>query len=57
MYNRSRKTSDSKQQYMLVLYGFVAVCILTVIFTVLNPKKNFKDIKIIDESAMLVHNG
>lgn len=44
-------------QYYVVIGAFVAVCIFTVIYVLLNPKKSFSQMPVIDDSAILVHNG
>jgi len=44
-------------QYYIVIGGFVGVCVLSVLYVLLNPKKIFAQMPVIDESAMLVHNG
>jgi cathepsin B len=43
--------------YYGVIGFFVAVCLFAVIFTFMNPKKKFSEMKIIDDSQILVHNG
>lgn len=57
MFQRSRKTNASKQQSYIVIGAFVGVCVLSVLYVLLNPKKSFAAMAVIDESAMLVHNG
>ena len=57
MFQRSKKTNASKQQYYIVIGAFVGVCVLSVLYVLLNPKKSFAAMPVIDESAMLVHNG
>lgn len=57
MFKRSRKTDNQMQQYYIVIGVFAAVCILSVGYVLLNPKKSFASMPVIDESAMLVHNG
>ena len=37
--------------------GFVAVCVAAVLYVLLNPKKTFAQMPVIDESQILVHNG
>jgi hypothetical protein len=40
-----------------VIGAFVAVCVIAVIYVLLNPKKSFAQMPVIDDSAILVHNG
>ena len=40
---------------MIILFCITMVVML--IYTVMNPKKNFSETPAIDESAILVHNG
>jgi len=40
-----------------VIGGFVAVCVAAVLYVLLNPKKTFAQMPVIDESQILVHNG
>ena len=44
-------------QYYVVIGGFVAVCVGAVLYVLLNPKKSFASMPVIDDSAILVHNG
>lgn len=44
-------------QYYIVIGAFVAVCVAAVIYVLLNPKKPFSTMPVIDESQILVHNG
>ena len=37
--------------------AFVAICVAAVVYVLLNPKKSFASMPVIDDSAMLVHNG
>lgn len=57
MLQRSRKVNPQKQQYYIVIGAFVGVCVLSVLYVLLNPKKSFASMPVIDESAILVHNG
>lgn len=50
MMRRSRKEDNTKMQYYLVIGGFVAVCIAAVLYVLLNPKKSFSQIPVIDDS-------
>ncbi len=44
-------------QYYVVIGAFVAICVAAVIYVLLNPKKSFGQMPVIDESQILVHNG
>ena len=57
MFQRSRKRDGSKQQYYIVIGAFVGVCVISTLYVLLNPKKSFASMPVIDESAILVHNG
>lgn len=41
----------------MVIYAFVGVCALSVLFVIFNPSTSFSRQNVIDESAILVHNG
>lgn len=57
MLKRSRKVDSSMQQYYIVIGAFVAICVASVLYVLLNPKKSFSAMQVIDESQILVHNG
>ena len=57
MLKRSRKVDTSMQQYYIVIGAFVAICVASVLYVLLNPKKSFSMMPVIDESQILVHNG
>jgi hypothetical protein len=57
MLKRSKKEGGQMQQYYIVIGVFVAVCVLSVLYVLLNPKKSFAQMPVIDETAILVHNG
>ena len=57
MLRRSKKEDNTKMQYYLVIGGFVAICVAAVLYVLLNPKKSFSHIPVIDDSQILVHNG
>jgi hypothetical protein len=42
---------------MMAVYFFVAVVVISIIYTLLNPKVDFEATPAIDDSAILVHNG
>lgn len=44
-------------QYYIVIGAFVAICVAAVLYVLLNPKKSFGLMPVIDESQILVHNG
>ena len=57
MFTRSKKKDSTMTQYYVVIGGFVAICIGAVLYVLLNPKKSFASMPVIDDSAILVHNG
>jgi len=57
MFRRSKKQDSTMMQYYIVIGAFVAVCVAAVIYVLLNPKKSFASMQVIDESQILVHNG
>jgi preprotein translocase subunit SecG len=57
MIKRSRKETKSMTEYYIVIGAFVAICIGAIIYVLLNPKKSFSQMQVIDESQILVHNG
>ena len=57
MLNRGKKRDSTMTQYYVVIGAFVGVCVLAVLYVLLNPKKSFAQMPVIDDSAMLVHNG
>lgn len=57
MFNRSKKADKTMTQYYIVIGAFVGICLLAVLYVLLNPKKSFAQMPVIDESAILVHNG
>jgi hypothetical protein len=44
-------------QYYMVIGGFVGICVVATLYVLLNPKKSFAQMPVIDDSAILVHNG
>ena len=57
MLKRSKKGTDSMAPYYGVIGFFIAVCVLSVFFTLVNPKKKFAEMSVIDDSQILIHNG
>ncbi len=57
MFTRSRKADNSMKNYYIVIGAFVGVCVLSVLYVLLNPKKSFAQMPVIDDTAILVHNG
>ena len=57
MLKRGRKQDNQMQQYYLVIGVFVAVCVVSVLYVLLNPKQSFASMPVIDDSAIMVHNG
>jgi hypothetical protein len=37
-------------QYYLVIGAFIAICVAAVVYVLLNPKKSFSQMQVIDES-------
>ncbi len=50
MLKRSKKQDNTMMQYYLVIGAFVAVCVAAVLYVLLNPKKTFAQLPVIDES-------
>lgn len=50
MLKRSRKQDNTMTQYYIVIGAFVAICVAAVIYVLLNPKKPFSTMPVIDES-------
>jgi hypothetical protein len=48
---------NTMTQYYFVIGGFVGVCLVAVLYVLLNPKQSFAQLPVIDDSAILVHNG
>lgn len=44
-------------QYYAVIAFFIASMVAALLFTILNPTQGFAQMPVIDESAILVHNG
>lgn len=57
MFKRSKRSDNTMTQYYIVIGAFVGVCVLAVLYVLLNPKKSFAQMPVIDDSAILVHNG
>ena len=57
MLTRSKKKDSTMTQYYVVIGAFVGICVLAVLYVMLNPKKSFAQMPVIDDSAILVHNG
>jgi len=57
MFKRSQKEGSRKNEYYAVVIFFVAVCVFAIGFSIYNPKPKFTDISVVDDSAILVHNG
>ena len=55
--SREKQKPSIMHQYTYVVWGFVATCIAALVYTIMNPAKSFAQMPVIDESAMLVHNG
>lgn len=57
MFKRSKKQQTGMSEYYMVIGAFVVVCVGAVLYVLLNPKKSFSAMPVIDESQILVHNG
>ena len=57
MMKRGKKGGDDMLSYKVVIGVFVVVCVASVLYVFLNPKKSMKDIPVVDEEAMLLHNS
>ncbi len=57
MFKRNKKVDSQMKQYYIVIGAFVGVCVLSVLYVLLNPKKSFAQMPVIDDTAILVHNG
>lgn len=57
MMRRGKKTNDQKQQYLLVIGLFCAVCVFAVLYTVFNPKPKLSEQMVIDDAQIMIHNG
>ena len=57
MLRRSKKVDTKKASYDMVIYGFIAICVGAVLFTVFSKKQKVAEMLIIDDAQMLVHNG
>lgn len=44
-------------EYYVVIGAFVAICVAAILYVLLNPKKSFSQMPVIDEGQILVHNG
>jgi hypothetical protein len=42
---------------MVAVGFFVVVVVISILYTLMNPKVNFAETAVIDESAILFHNG
>jgi len=50
MLKRSKKQDNTMMQYYLVIGAFVAVCVAAVVYVLLNPKKSFSQMPVIEPS-------
>lgn len=53
----SKKAGSTMWQYYAVIGFFVAVVVLSVLYVILFPKLPLSKIPVVDESAIMVHNG
>jgi hypothetical protein len=51
------KKTDPKQQYYMVVAIFCGVCVLSVLYVLLNPKPKLTELQVLDDSNIMVHNG
>ena len=57
MFERNKKNNDKTNQYYMVFAFFTLVCVASIFFTIFNPKVKFTELPVLDEQAMMVHNG
>ena len=57
MFNRGKKENTQMKQYYYVIAGFTLTCVFAIFFTIFNPKVKFTELAVLDEQAMMVHNG
>jgi hypothetical protein len=59
MLRRSREKAkpDNMNQYYAVIAFFCASMVAALLYTLMNPTQSFSSMPVVDESAMLVHNG
>ena len=57
MLKRGKKVDTKQVQYNLVIYGFIAVCVIAILLHFLMPKQKLYDQLVLDDSEILVHNG
>ncbi|MFS8160554.1 MAG: hypothetical protein ACMG6E_10200 [Candidatus Roizmanbacteria bacterium] len=50
MIKRSKKETKSMTEYYIVIGAFVAICVAAIVYVLLNPKKSFSQMQVIDES-------
>ena len=50
MLKRSKKEGNSMTEYYIVIGAFVAICVAAVLYVLLNPKKSFSQMQVIDDS-------
>ena len=50
MLRRSKKVDTKKASYDFVIYGFVAVCVAAILFTMFSTKQKFAEMLVIDDA-------
>lgn len=57
MLKRSKKENSTMWQYYTVIAIFIGVVVFSVLYVLLFPKQPLSKIPVIDDSAIMVHNG
>lgn len=55
--SREKQKPNNMAQYHAVIGFFIACMVGALVYTLMNPASSFASTPVIDESAMLVHNG
>ena len=55
--SRDKVKPNNMNQYYAVIAFFVASMVAALLYTLMNPTQSFAQMPVIDESAMLIHNG
>ena len=54
---KAKAVTSKSEQYKFVIYGFLGICVASVLYVILFPKQKLGELAIIDDSTILVHNG
>ena len=55
--SRDKVKPSNMNQYYAVIGFFIACMFGALVYTLMNPTQSFASMPVIDESAMLIHNG